>query len=256
MDAIEQVQVVTSGGQAELGRALGGYVNVVTRSGTNVLHGTTYGYFRDDALNAKNALSGTKLPMDQAQYGGSLGGPLAKDPHSDTGATIRQLKRDYEKRVKLPQSLVEELTRASVLGQQAWVKARQDNDFPSFAPHAEKLFALKRQQAARAQKCTQRFALRSPTTPFIFRLPRIEQSECGSVVDVVGLPEAHERRCVVGVKASDHLRRYIVERGRRVHVDAKLAHVHAADIVTCQRGIDIDRHRAEILADDLNAVTM
>jgi len=76
------------------------------------------------------------------------GGPLAKDPHSDAGATIRQLKRDYDKRVKLPQSLVEELTRASVLGQQAWVKARQDNDFPAFAPHAERLFALKRQQAA------------------------------------------------------------------------------------------------------------
>jgi carboxypeptidase Taq len=72
---------------------------------------------------------------------------LAKDPHSDAGATIRQLRRDYDKRVKLPQALVEELTRASVLGQQAWVKARQDNDFPSFAPHVEKLFALKRQQA-------------------------------------------------------------------------------------------------------------
>ena len=36
VDAIEQFQVVTSGGQAELGRALGGYVNVVTKSGTNV----------------------------------------------------------------------------------------------------------------------------------------------------------------------------------------------------------------------------
>ncbi|HMC09820.1 MAG TPA: carboxypeptidase M32 [Pirellulaceae bacterium] len=72
---------------------------------------------------------------------------LLKDPHSDAGATIRELKRQYDKRVKLPQKLVEELTRASVLGQQAWVKARQDNDFAAFAPHAEKLFHLKRQQA-------------------------------------------------------------------------------------------------------------
>jgi carboxypeptidase Taq len=72
---------------------------------------------------------------------------LAKDPHSDAGATIRELKRQYDKRVKLPQSLVEELTRASVLGQQAWVKAREDNNFAAFAPHAEKLFHLKRQQA-------------------------------------------------------------------------------------------------------------
>lgn len=72
---------------------------------------------------------------------------LAKDPHSDAGTTIRQLRRDYEKRVKLPQRLVEELTRESVLGQQAWVKAREKNDFQAFAPHVEKLFALKREQA-------------------------------------------------------------------------------------------------------------
>ncbi len=76
VDAIEQLQVVTSGAQAELGRALGGYVNVVTRSGTNVLHGTAYDYVRDDRFNAKNLLSGKTLPMNQAQFGGSLGGPL------------------------------------------------------------------------------------------------------------------------------------------------------------------------------------
>jgi outer membrane receptor protein involved in Fe transport len=79
VDAVDQFQVVTSGGQAELGRALGGYVNVVTKSGTNALRGDLYGYFRDDAFNAKNALSGTKLPMSQKQYGGSLGGPLLRD---------------------------------------------------------------------------------------------------------------------------------------------------------------------------------
>jgi hypothetical protein len=75
VDAIEEFQVVTSGAQAELGRALGGYVNVVTKSGTNELRGSVYSYFRDDRLNARNPLSGTKLPMDQVQYGASLGGP-------------------------------------------------------------------------------------------------------------------------------------------------------------------------------------
>jgi len=78
VDAVEQFQVVTSGGQAELGRALGGYVNVVTRSGTNQLRGTAYGYFRDDAFNSANALSGTTLPMSQQQFGASLGGPIAR----------------------------------------------------------------------------------------------------------------------------------------------------------------------------------
>ncbi|MDP9324781.1 MAG: carboxypeptidase regulatory-like domain-containing protein, partial [Acidobacteriota bacterium] len=79
LDAVEQFQVVTSGGQAELGRALGGYVNVVTRSGTNVLHGTVYDYIRDDRFNAKNVLAGRKLPMSQSQFGGSAGGPIVSN---------------------------------------------------------------------------------------------------------------------------------------------------------------------------------
>lgn len=79
VDAIEQFQIVTSGGQAELGRALGGYVNVLTRSGTNTMTGSGYGYFRDDALNAANALSGTTLPMRQWQFGATAGGPIVRD---------------------------------------------------------------------------------------------------------------------------------------------------------------------------------
>ena len=49
---------------------------MVTKSGTNAAHGDGYGYFRDDSLNAKNVLLGAKLPMNQKQYGGSLGGPI------------------------------------------------------------------------------------------------------------------------------------------------------------------------------------
>jgi carboxypeptidase Taq len=76
------------------------------------------------------------------------GSDLAKDPHSVAGTAIRQLKRDYDKRVKLPQALVEELTRATVIGQQIWVKARQANDFKLFQPQLTKIIDLKRQQAA------------------------------------------------------------------------------------------------------------
>ena len=86
VDAVDQFQVVTSGGQAEMGRALGGYINVLTKSGTNVVHGDVYDYVRDDRFNAPNALtidaahpSGTKLPMSQKQYGASLGGPIVRD---------------------------------------------------------------------------------------------------------------------------------------------------------------------------------
>jgi hypothetical protein len=79
LDTVEELQVVTSGGQAEFGRALGGYVNVVTRSGTNTLHGDFYGYFRNQRFNAANALSHTALPLTQSQFGASLGGPVIKD---------------------------------------------------------------------------------------------------------------------------------------------------------------------------------
>ncbi len=87
VDAVDQFQVITSGGQAEMGRALGGYINVVTRSGTNLLAGTTYGFFRDDRFNAANPLlksagataNNGKLPMHQNQYGTSLGGPVVRN---------------------------------------------------------------------------------------------------------------------------------------------------------------------------------
>ncbi len=81
LDVVNEFQVVTSGGQAEFGRALGGYINVVTKSGTNTLHGDLYGYFRNQRLNANNALSGARLPLTQAQYGVSLGGPAIPRPH-------------------------------------------------------------------------------------------------------------------------------------------------------------------------------
>jgi carboxypeptidase Taq len=73
--------------------------------------------------------------------------PLAADPHSDQGATIRQLKRDYDKRVKLPLALVEALTRATMQGQQAWVSARHDNNFAAFAPFLAEIVRLRREQA-------------------------------------------------------------------------------------------------------------
>jgi carboxypeptidase Taq len=76
------------------------------------------------------------------------GSPLAADRHSLEGATIRQLKRDYDREVKLPQSLVEELARTASLGQHAWERARKTNDFAAFAPVLSRMFELKRAEAA------------------------------------------------------------------------------------------------------------
>ncbi len=116
VDAVEQFQVVTSGGQAELGRALGGYVNVVTKSGTNAARGNVYGYFKDDNFNAKNALSGTKLPMSQKQYGGSLGGPVRKD-RTFYFVNVEQRQLDQTGFVTVPQATVDTINaRLSAVG--------------------------------------------------------------------------------------------------------------------------------------------
>jgi carboxypeptidase Taq len=72
---------------------------------------------------------------------------LASDPNSVTGANVRCLQREYDKKTKVPQQLVEALTRASVLGQQAWVQARKNDDFKGFQPQLEEIIRLKIEQA-------------------------------------------------------------------------------------------------------------
>jgi len=79
LDVINQFQVVTSGGQAEFGRALGGYVNVVTKSGANDFHADLYEYFKSSAFYVANDLSHTVLPLTQSQSGVSMGGPIVHD---------------------------------------------------------------------------------------------------------------------------------------------------------------------------------
>ena len=66
---------------------------------------------------------------------------------SPTAAEIREARRDYDRESKMPQKLVEELAKTSVLAQQAWTDARAQDDFAAFAPWLEKTLALKRAQA-------------------------------------------------------------------------------------------------------------
>ncbi len=73
---------------------------------------------------------------------------LAADPHSESGACIRELQYRFNKKAKLPLELVEQQATAHSIGQQIWAEARKDNDFAAFAPHLEKIFALKREEAA------------------------------------------------------------------------------------------------------------
>ncbi|MCE5268803.1 MAG: carboxypeptidase M32 [Planctomycetaceae bacterium] len=60
---------------------------------------------------------------------------------------VRRLKRERDKKAKLPQTLVEELARTAALGEHAWQEAREKDDFPAFRPLLERMIGLKRQQA-------------------------------------------------------------------------------------------------------------
>jgi outer membrane receptor protein involved in Fe transport len=78
-DAILEFQVQTSGYSAEFGRAVGGVINTVTKSGTNQLHGTAYWYFRNRTLNAQDPYTSKNPPEWRHSAGGSIGGPIVKD---------------------------------------------------------------------------------------------------------------------------------------------------------------------------------
>ena len=87
IDAVDELRVL-SNFEAEYGRSAGAVVNIVTRSGTNALHGTGIEYFRNSALDARNYFNavsdgaGNKNPkaaFHNNQFGGSLGGPIVKD---------------------------------------------------------------------------------------------------------------------------------------------------------------------------------
>lgn len=73
--------------------------------------------------------------------------PLAHDPATRTGCIIQRMSEDYNRHAKLPARLVEELSHATSLGQQIWVKARAADDFEQFRPSLERILSLKREQA-------------------------------------------------------------------------------------------------------------
>jgi hypothetical protein len=82
-DAIQEFKIQTTLYDAGYGRNAGGNVNVVTKSGTNALHGAVWEFFRNDALNANDYFlkqTGQRRPeLKQNQFGGALGGPIVKD---------------------------------------------------------------------------------------------------------------------------------------------------------------------------------
>src|SRR5262249_35883220 len=79
-DALQEVNVLTNTFSAEYGRNAGSVLNVVTRSGTNRIHGDVWEFLRNQALNARNFFAPSKKPqLIQNQYGATAGAPIRKD---------------------------------------------------------------------------------------------------------------------------------------------------------------------------------
>ena len=81
IDAISDMRVL-SNFEPEYGRNGGAIVNIVTKSGTNAIHGDFFEYFRNSALDARNYFDPTsapKAPFHNNQFGGAIGGPIVKD---------------------------------------------------------------------------------------------------------------------------------------------------------------------------------
>ncbi|MGA2723776.1 MAG: TonB-dependent receptor [Bryobacteraceae bacterium] len=78
-DAVQEFQVVSSNYSAEYGRAMGGVVNTVTRSGSNAFHGTAFWFYRSTAFDGQDPFSAVVASEKRNQAGATLGGPVKKD---------------------------------------------------------------------------------------------------------------------------------------------------------------------------------
>ena len=79
-DALQEVNVLTNTFSAEYGRNAGSVINVVTRSGTNQIHGDLWEFLRNQNLNARNFFAPSMKPqLIQNQFGAAAGGPIRKD---------------------------------------------------------------------------------------------------------------------------------------------------------------------------------
>ena len=107
-EVIDQFQVITSGGVAEFGRASGGVVNILTKSGTNDFRGSLYGFLRNQRFDARNPLAPTKDLLTQAQYGFTFGGPLRRD-RTFFFSNFEQTRRNYSAVLTISQAAVDSI---------------------------------------------------------------------------------------------------------------------------------------------------
>ncbi|HSE24207.1 MAG TPA: TonB-dependent receptor [Pyrinomonadaceae bacterium] len=79
LEAVKEFQVVATGANAEFGRTAGGVINVITKSGTNAIHGSAFYFQRMEGLTANTSDGKPLTDFHREQFGGTIGGPIKKD---------------------------------------------------------------------------------------------------------------------------------------------------------------------------------
>ena len=79
VEAIQEVTVITTTYSAQYGHTSGGFIEYTSKSGTNKYHGTAYSYLANDALNSKGFFKLPKTPLDNKNWGATIGGPIIKN---------------------------------------------------------------------------------------------------------------------------------------------------------------------------------
>ena len=107
VDQIQEFKIQSGTYSSEFGRGGGAQINVITKSGGNQVHGTAYGFLRDDAVDARNFFDRPQDPkpyFSRKQFGGTIGGPIAKIVRSSSGAMKAALKQGITRtRAYLPE---------------------------------------------------------------------------------------------------------------------------------------------------------
>jgi hypothetical protein len=110
-DSIQEFEVMTTGYEAEFGRAQGGVANIITRSGTNEFEGRAFWFLRDDRFDAANVPDQDPPALNRDQWGGTLGGPLVRERAFFFGSFE---KLDEQRGVNIQQSRIPPFVRAGL----------------------------------------------------------------------------------------------------------------------------------------------
>lgn len=125
-------------------------------SATALLEWDQQTYMPPGGVTARGNQMGTLSSLGHARFVSEEVGSLleelksfreSSDPESDDACLIEITQRDYQKQTKVPSDYVAEFTRITVMAHGAWEEARQNDDFPHFQPHLEKIVEMRRQYA-------------------------------------------------------------------------------------------------------------